>query len=116
MDIKKVAVIGGGTMGNGIAHIFAMNSIPVHLVETNQERGDKARSTIEKNLNRMVKKEKIDAAGKVKTMDSITLFTDIKEAVSEVDLVVEAVPENFELKKNIFSQVDEVAPDHTILA
>lgn len=115
MNIKQVAVIGGGTMGNGIAHVFAMNGIAVHLVETSQELADKALDTINKNLERMVKKEKIDSAKKVQTLDSITVFTDTKEAVKDVDLVVEAVPENFELKKKIFNQVDAAAPDHAIL-
>lgn len=102
-------------MGNGIAHVFAMNGIAVHLVETSQELADKALDTINKNLERMVKKEKIDSAKKVQTLDSITVFTDTKEAVKDVDLVVEAVPENFELKKKIFNQVDAAAPDHAIL-
>jgi len=116
MDIKKVAVIGGGTMGNGITHVFAMNGILVNLVETNQDLADKALSTIEKNLDRMVKKEKIDAAEKVETLESITTFTSVEDAVKDVDLVVEAVPENFDLKKKIFSKIDDAAPDHTILA
>lgn len=116
MDIKKVAVIGGGTMGNGITHVFAMNGILVNLVETNQELADKALSTIENNLDRMVKKEKIDAAEKVETLESITTFTSVEDAVKDVDLVVEAVPENFELKKKIFSNIDDVAPERTILA
>jgi len=116
MDIKKVAVIGGGTMGNGIAHVFAMNDIPVNLAETSEELAQKALSTIEKNLDRMVKKEKIDAGKKVQTLDSISSYTSVEEAVKDVDLVVEAVPENFELKKKIFSVVDEAAPEHTILA
>lgn len=116
MDIKKVAVIGGGTMGNGIAHVFAMNDIPVNLAETSEELAQKALSTIEKNLDRMVKKEKIDAGKKVQTLDSISSYTSVEEAVKDVDLVVEAVPENFELKKKIFSAVDEAAPEHTILA
>lgn len=116
MDIKKVAVIGGGTMGNGITHVFAMNGILVNLVETNQELADKALSTIEKNLDRMVKKEKIDTAEKVETLEGITTFTSVEDAVKDVDLVVEAVPENFDLKKKVFSKVDEAAPEHTILA
>ncbi|MEL7835007.1 3-hydroxybutyryl-CoA dehydrogenase [Fodinibius sp. Rm-B-1B1-1] len=116
MDIKKVAVIGGGTMGNGICHVFAMNGIPVNLVEMDQELADKALSTIEKNLERMVKKEKIDTEQKVQALDNIETHTDTAVAVGDVDLVVEAVPENFELKKKVFSVVDEAAPDTAILA
>lgn len=116
MDIKKVAVIGGGTMGNGIAHVFAMNGIPVNLAETSKDLAKKAIDTIEKNLDRMVKKEKIDAGKKVQTLESIIPFTSLKEAVQDVDLVVEAVPENFDLKKKIFAAVDESAPDRAILA
>lgn len=116
MDIKKVAVIGGGTMGNGIAHVFAMNSIPVNLAETNQKLADEALSTIEKNLDRMVRKEKIDAGKKVQTLESISAFTSAEDAVSDVDLVIEAVPENFELKKKVFAAVDEAAPGRAILA
>ncbi|NGP76905.1 3-hydroxybutyryl-CoA dehydrogenase [Balneolaceae bacterium YR4-1] len=114
--MKKVAVIGGGTMGNGITHVFAMNGIPVNLVEMSEELAEKALSTIEKNLDRMVKKEKIDATEKVETLESITTFTSVEDAVKDVDLVVEAVPENFELKKKVFSKVDEAAPERTILA
>lgn len=103
-------------MGNGITHVFAMNGIPVNLVEMSEELAEKALSTIEKNLDRMVKKEKIDATEKVETLESITTFTSVEDAVKDVDLVVEAVPENFELKKKVFSKVDEAAPERTILA
>lgn len=116
MDIKKVAVIGGGTMGNGITHVFAMNNIPVKLVETKQELADKALSTIEKNLDRMVKKDKIDSAKKVQTLENISTHTNIIEAAKDVDLVIEAVPENYELKKKVFTDIDKAAPDHAILA
>lgn len=116
MDIKKVAVIGGGTMGNGITHVFAMNNIPVNLVETKQELADKALSTIEKNLDRMVKKEKIDSGKKVQTLENIATHTNTIEAVKDVDLVIEAVPENYELKKKVFADVDKAAPAHAILA
>ncbi|MDZ7659683.1 MAG: 3-hydroxybutyryl-CoA dehydrogenase [Fodinibius sp.] len=116
MDIKKVAVIGGGTMGNGICHVFAMNGIPVNLVEVNKELADEALATIDKNLERMVKKEKIDAEQKVQTLENIETHTDTSEAVKDVDLVVEAVPENFELKKKVFSDVDKAAPEEAILA
>lgn len=114
MDVKKVAVIGGGTMGNGIAHVFAMNGIPVNLIETKQEFADKAVATIEKNLDRMVKKEKIDEGQKVSTLDSISVFLDVEEGVKDVDLVVEAVPENFDIKRSVWEKVDKAAPDHAI--
>jgi 3-hydroxybutyryl-CoA dehydrogenase len=116
MNIERAAVIGGGTMGNGIVHVFAMNNIPVHLVETTKELGQKALGTIDKNLSRMVKKEKIDAEKKQQSLDNITLFTNIGEAVSQVGVAVEAVPENFELKKSIFAKVDDAVPSGSILA
>lgn len=116
MDIKKIAVIGGGTMGNGIAHVFAMNRIPVHLIETKQEYADRALSTIEKNLDRMVAKEKITAEQKVATMKSITVFLEIEAGVKDVDLVIEAVPENLEIKKSVWTKVDQSAPEQAIFA
>lgn len=116
MDIKKVAVIGGGTMGNGITHVFAMNGIPVNLIETKQEFADRAIATIEKNLERMVQKEKIDATQKAATLDNITVFLSIQEGVKEVDLVLEAVPENLDIKKSVWTQVEANAPSHTIFA
>jgi len=116
MNIKKVAVIGGGTMGNGICHVFAMHGIPVNLVETEQELADKALDTIDSNLERMVKKEKIDSDQKVQTLENVETYINTIEAVKEVDLVVEAVPENFELKKKVFADVDKAAPEEAILA
>lgn len=116
MEIKKAAVVGGGTMGNGITHVFAMNDIPVNLVETSEELATKALSTIEKNLDRMVNKQKIDASRKMQTLDAITTSTNLIEAVKDVDLVIEAVPENFELKKKVFSEIDKAAPEQAILA
>jgi len=116
MDIKKVAVIGGGTMGNGIAHVFAMNRIPVNLIETKQEFADKAMATIDKNLERMVSKEKITAEEKVTTLDSIDATLSIAEGVKDVDLIVEAVPENFDIKKSVWEAVEANAQDHAIFA
>lgn len=116
MDIKQVAVIGGGTMGNGICHVFAMNDVVVHLIEMNQELADKALGTIESNLDRMVGKDKIDAEKKVETLDNISTFTNTAQGVEDVDLVVEAIPENFELKKEAFEEIDDAAPEDTILA
>jgi 3-hydroxybutyryl-CoA dehydrogenase len=115
MDVKKVAVIGGGTMGNGIAHVFAMSGIPVNLIETKQEFADRALSTIEKNLDRMVKKQKIDEDKRNETLDSISIFLDVSDGVKDVDLVVEAVPENLDIKRSVWEKVDAAAPDHAIL-
>jgi len=116
MKIKEVAVIGGGTMGNGIAHVFALNNFKVNLVETKSEFVDRALNTIEKNLVRMVKKEKITQKELDDTMERIYPTLKIGDGVSDADLVVEAVPENFELKKKVFIEVDDVAPKRTLLA
>lgn len=114
--IKRVAVIGGGTMGNGITHVFAMSGFDVNLVETKQEYADRALETIEKNLARMVKKEKISEDEKSATLDRITPSLSIAESVADADLIVEAIPEVFELKKKVFAEVDQHAPEGAILA
>jgi len=114
--IKKVAVIGGGTMGNGIVHLFAQNGYNVTLIETKSEYADRALATIEKNLDRMLNKEKITPDEKESTLASITTSLDLKSAVKEIDLIVEAVPESFELKRSIFSEADKFAPEHAIFA
>ncbi|HKJ32035.1 MAG TPA: 3-hydroxybutyryl-CoA dehydrogenase [Balneolales bacterium] len=116
MEIKNVAVIGGGTMGNGITHVFAMNDFNVTLVEVKQEYADRALATIDKNLSRMVKKEKITEDDKKKALDNITINLNMEDAVKDRDLIVEAVNENFDLKKKIFETLDKSAPDYAILA
>lgn len=103
-------------MGNGIAHVFAMNGFPVNLIETKQEFADKAMATIDKNLERMVAKEKIDANAKAATLERISVFLDVKDGVKGVDLVVEAVPENLDIKKSVWGAVDEAADSHAIFA
>jgi len=115
-EIKQVAVVGGGTMGNGIAHVFAQNGFSVNLAETSEELADKAVKTIDKNLSRLVSKEKITEDDKTSALNRITTFTNLQDAVKSADLVVEAVPEIFELKKKIFQQIDQAAPGHTVLA
>ena len=115
-NIKNIAVIGGGTMGNGIVHVFAQNGFDVKLIETKQEFADRAINTIDKNLSRMVNKEKISESDKVATLERIQPLLSIPDGVKDADLVVEAVPDNYELKKKIFEQVDENAPAHAILA
>jgi len=116
MVIKQVAVIGGGTMGNGIAQVFAQNGFSVNLIETKQEFLDRALQTIERSLSRMIKKEKLSEAEMAETLKRINGNIDLNLAVKDVDLVVEAVPENFDLKKRIFQAVDEHAKAHCILA
>ena len=103
-------------MGNGIAHVFAMKNYKVNLVDISQDALDKALKTIEKNLDRMVKKERISEADKSATLGNITTFTDMSEAVKAADLVVEAATENVDLKFKIFAQMDEHAPANAILA
>lgn len=115
-DIKKVAIIGGGTMGNGIAHVFAQSGFSVQIAETNEELAKRAVATIEKNLQRMVKKEKITEKEMTETMDRIQTSLSIEEAVSEAQLVVEAVPESFMIKKEVFETIDKHAPSDKILA
>lgn len=116
MNIQNVTVIGGGTMGNGIAHVFAQNGFVVNLVEVDLPRVERALTTIDKNLSRMVAKEKITEDQKVATMARIHPHTDLAAAVAGADLVVEAVNENFDLKRKIFTTLDAAAPAGCILA
>ncbi|MGF1671812.1 MAG: 3-hydroxyacyl-CoA dehydrogenase family protein [Balneolaceae bacterium] len=114
--MKNVAVIGGGTMGNGIAHIFALNGFNVQLAETEQELADRAVEIIRNNLERMVNKEKITENQKAETLGRITTSTKLEQAVSEAQLVIEAVPESFMIKKDVFETIDKHAPSDKILA
>ncbi|OFZ56618.1 MAG: 3-hydroxybutyryl-CoA dehydrogenase [Bacteroidetes bacterium RIFCSPHIGHO2_02_FULL_44_7] len=114
--MKNVAVIGAGTMGNGIAHTFAQYGFTVNLIDIAQASLDKGMATITKNLDRMVAKESISEADKQATLASITTYTDIQSGVKGVDLVVEAATENIDLKLKIFRDLDEMTDDHTILA
>ncbi|WP_435415143.1 3-hydroxybutyryl-CoA dehydrogenase [Polaribacter aestuariivivens] len=114
--MKNIAVIGAGTMGNGIAHTFAQFNYNVHLIDVSQAALDKGIATISKNLDRMVAKEKISEADKTKTLDNINIFTSIKDGAKNVDLVVEAATENVSLKSKIFKELDEVCNENTILA
>jgi len=114
--MKNIAVIGAGTMGNGIAHVFAMNGFRVSLVDVSQEALTFALGTIGNNLDRMVKKETITAAEKDATLANITTFSSIAEGVKDAELVVEAATENVNLKLDIFRQLDANAPREAILA
>ena len=114
--MKNIAVIGAGTMGNGIAHTFAQFGYNVNLVDISQAALDRGIATITKNLERMIAKEKITEEDKNDTLNNITTYTDLKEGVGNVDLVVEAATENVDLKLKIFKDIDTYASESTILA
>ena len=114
--MKHISVIGGGTMGNGIAHTFAQKGYQVSLIDVKQEFVDKALQTIEANLERQVKKGTIDEAIKDKTLSNIKTYTDLEKGVYDADLVVEAASENVDIKSGIFRNLDKFCPEHTILA
>lgn len=114
--MHKVAVIGSGTMGNGIAHVFAQNGHQVNLVDISEASLEKAIATITKNLSRLVAKERITEEVKASTLANITTYTKIEEALGDRDLVVEAATENVELKLNIFRDMDAHSPENCILA
>ena len=114
--MKYISVIGGGTMGNGIAHTFAQKGYQVSLIDIKQEFVDKALQTIEANLDRQVKKGSIDYVMKDKTLSNIKTYTDLEKGVHDADLVVEAASENVDIKLGIFRNLDKFCPEHTILA
>ncbi len=114
--MKNIAVIGAGTMGNGIAHTFAQFNYKVQLIDISQASLDKGMVTITKNLDRMVAKERITEAQKAQTLDNITTFTNMEEGLEYAGLVVEAATENLDLKLKIFQDLERFCPDETILA
>ena len=114
--MKNVAVIGAGTMGNGIAHTFAQNGFKVQLIDISEASLKRGLDTISKNLDRMVSKEAITETQKQETLSNISTFTDISEGVEYAGLVVEAATENIDLKLKIFKQLDQACPEDTILA
>ncbi len=114
--MKNVAVIGAGTMGNGIAHTFAQNDFRVQLIDVSQQALDKGLATINANLDRMLAKGSITEDLKNRTLSNITTYTDLEEGVEYASLVVEAATEQEDLKKSIFSDLDQFCPDDTILA
>jgi 3-hydroxybutyryl-CoA dehydrogenase len=113
--MKNISVIGAGTMGNGIAHVFAQHNFKVNLVDVSKPQLDKALATITKNLDRQVSKGAIAEDIKASTLKNITLMTSMA-GIKESNLVVEAATENIELKLSIFKQIDEAAPEGCILA
>ena len=116
MNIRHVSVIGSGTMGNGIAHVFAQNGFEVSLVDIKQEALNKALQTISNNLDRQVKKELLTEEDKEASLSRIRTFTDLKEGVSSADLVIEAATENENIKLQIFRDLDAACKPEAILA
>jgi 3-hydroxybutyryl-CoA dehydrogenase len=114
--MKNIAVIGSGTMGNGIAHVFAQHGYNVSLIDISQAALERALQTIGGNLDRMIAKGSIDEAAKTATLANIKTFTDMKEGVAKVELVVEAATENPRLKANIFAELDKFTLPDCILA
>lgn len=114
--MTKIAVIGAGTMGNGIAHVFAQNGFQVNLVDIAQASLDKGIATITKNLDRMVTKGTISENDKENTLNNISGFTNLTEGVAKADLAIEAATENLNIKLKIFKDLDAICAENTILA
>lgn len=114
--MQNISIIGAGTMGNGIAHVFAMKNYSVTLIDIAQPALDKALATIEKNLDRMINKGRLSVEAKAATLANITTSTDMKTGVAQANLVVEAATENVNLKLKIFKDLDAAAPADAILA
>lgn len=114
--MKNISVIGAGTMGNGIAHVFAQTGFTTTLIDVSQPQLDKALSTISKNLDRQISKGAIEAVVKEATLGNLTTQTSITAGISSADLVIEAATENVAIKLSIFKQLGEEAPPHCILA
>ncbi len=111
-----IAVIGAGTMGNGIAHVFAQHHFLVHLIDTDQSALDKAISTIEKNADRQITKGTLTPTNKETLLSNITTYTDLNTGIGDADLIIEAATENSVVKKKIFANMDTYAKPNCILA
>ncbi len=116
INMNNITVIGSGTMGNGIAHVFAQNGYKVSLVDINQPALDKALATISKNMDRQVTKGTLSEEDKNTALSKIKTFTSLKEGVEIADLVIEAATENLSIKLDLFKQLDELCKEDTILA
>lgn len=114
--MQQITVIGSGTMGNGIAHVFAQHEYHVNLVDLSKEALDKAVQTITQNLDRQIKKSLITESEKEKTLSAITTYTDLQQAVKNADLVIEAATENEKIKLDLFKQLSEFTHEKTLLA
>jgi 3-hydroxybutyryl-CoA dehydrogenase len=116
MSVQNTAVVGAGTMGNGIAHVFALHGYDVTLIDLDESLLENARTTIESNLSRQVNKDAITAEAKTAALDRLSLTPDTAEGVGAADLVVEAVPEEQEIKADVFGTLDAHAPEEALFA
>jgi 3-hydroxybutyryl-CoA dehydrogenase len=114
--MKTIAVIGAGTMGNGIAHVCAQNGFKVNLIDNNKENLSKGLITIGNNLDRMVSKEQLKPLDKTRTLQNIVTFNTLENGAKHVDLVIEAATENLELKLSLFKALDALCTPSTLLA
>lgn len=114
--MKNIAVIGAGTMGNGIAHVFAQNGYNVNLIDISEKSLNKALITIAKNLDRLIKKEKITKHEKQQTLNHIKKVSNLENGVKNANLIIEAATENIDTKLSLFEKIDQFAPENCILA
>lgn len=114
--MKNVAIIGSGTMGNGIAHVFAQNGYQVSLIDISSASLEKGLATITKNLDRQISKGTLEESDKLKTLSNIKTFTSMGDGLKQVDIVVEAATENLDLKLKIFTELDQLTDSNVILA
>lgn len=114
--MQIIGVIGSGTMGNGIAHVFAQNGYQVRLIDIKEEALNKALATIAKNLDRQIAKGKLTEEDKAASLDRISTYTNVVDGVADCDLVVEAATERLDLKMKIFKEIDDNSPERCILA
>jgi len=116
MEIKKISVIGGGTMGNGIAHVFAMKDFDVNLIEMSEELANKALKTISSNLDRQIKKNIITEEDKSNILKNIKPIAGVEKSPPDSDLIIEAIYENKEAKLNIFNKLNDIVKSDSIFA
>jgi len=114
--MKNIAIVGAGTMGNGIAHVFAQNGYQVNLIDINEQALENSLQTISKNLDRMLQKELINEQKKIETLENISTFANLSDGVKYASLVIEAATENEEIKLKLFKELDSACQDETILA
>ena len=115
-NINQVSIIGAGTMGNGIAHVFAQHGFNVALIDIDEKRLKNGLKNIEKNIDRQILKDQLKDSEKALILSRIVPFNNLKDGVASSDLVIEAATENYEVKKNIFQEIDNYAPKDAILA